>query len=400
MKRTADYTIQGFLYQFNKTLLEILKSPDEALVTVEGIIEDIDIACPDGITAIQCKYHEAQQNFALSAVAKPILQMMNHFDRSKPTGVSYRLYAYFPGETGQRPLSRQDFERILESKDKQLLPHIRTLKGSFDPEAFAKHFLLEFGEPYDSLVASVYQELVDAGMPKGEIETLIYPNAIQEIANLSTKHAENRRTVTKASFLDCLRQIRTTAVTRWTLALKTRKKVLENRRRQLKTNLDKNTRRRYFVISQQSLQNFDADIVNFISEYLEKYHFKPAHISTPVFCLDCSKEAFDNIRLRVYKKNINFEDGYVGTYFDRKKFFREPLTKKARGEEYRTEFRVRIAQYEADTILLNASPCDDLFVVGDNAYCGLEVQDINVERLGVTKFQELKYLLRMSEAYE
>lgn len=29
MIRSADYTIQGFLYQFNKTLLELLKEADD-----------------------------------------------------------------------------------------------------------------------------------------------------------------------------------------------------------------------------------------------------------------------------------------------------------------------------------------------------------------------------------
>ena len=32
MDRTADYTIQRFQYQFNKTLLEVLKSADDAKV--------------------------------------------------------------------------------------------------------------------------------------------------------------------------------------------------------------------------------------------------------------------------------------------------------------------------------------------------------------------------------
>jgi hypothetical protein len=40
MSRSADYSIQGFLYQFNKTALEILKCHDDELIVVEGVIED------------------------------------------------------------------------------------------------------------------------------------------------------------------------------------------------------------------------------------------------------------------------------------------------------------------------------------------------------------------------
>jgi hypothetical protein len=36
MSRVADYTIKGFLYQFHKTLLEILTSAADAEITVEG----------------------------------------------------------------------------------------------------------------------------------------------------------------------------------------------------------------------------------------------------------------------------------------------------------------------------------------------------------------------------
>ena len=68
MPRTADYTIQGFLYQFNKTMLEILRAQDDDKVTVEGIVEDIEVATPTTLTAVQCKYHEASTS-CLQAIA-------------------------------------------------------------------------------------------------------------------------------------------------------------------------------------------------------------------------------------------------------------------------------------------------------------------------------------------
>jgi hypothetical protein len=55
MRREADYTIHGFLYQFHKTLAVVLASDDDSLVTVEDMVEDIDVADQNGITAIQCK---------------------------------------------------------------------------------------------------------------------------------------------------------------------------------------------------------------------------------------------------------------------------------------------------------------------------------------------------------
>src|SRR6056297_1932586 len=96
MPRTADYTIQGFLYQFNKTALEILKAQDDDAITVEGIVEDIEIASPASLAAIQCKYHEASKSFTASAVYKPLLQMLKHFSENQTANIHYILFAHFP----------------------------------------------------------------------------------------------------------------------------------------------------------------------------------------------------------------------------------------------------------------------------------------------------------------
>ncbi|BBI53864.1 hypothetical protein HORIV_62850 [Vreelandella olivaria] len=97
MPRTADYTIQGFLYQFNKTVLDILSAQDEDKVTVEGIIEDIEVATPTTLTAVQCKYHEASTSFTASAVYKPLLQMLKHFSENQSASIRYILFAHFSG---------------------------------------------------------------------------------------------------------------------------------------------------------------------------------------------------------------------------------------------------------------------------------------------------------------
>ena len=78
MGRIADATIKGFMYQFNLSLNEILKSADE-VIKIEGIIEDIDKINKENITAIQCKYHEESEKFQWSMVYKPILQMLKTF---------------------------------------------------------------------------------------------------------------------------------------------------------------------------------------------------------------------------------------------------------------------------------------------------------------------------------
>ena len=129
MDRTADYTIQGFLFQFNKTLLEVLKSADDAEVTVEGIIEDIEIAAPAGLTAIQCKYHEAKEDFTASTIFKPLLQMMQHFHNNQQANISYILFAHFPNPPANLNITKADLEAGLASKNKDLKKYCDALNG-------------------------------------------------------------------------------------------------------------------------------------------------------------------------------------------------------------------------------------------------------------------------------
>lgn len=98
MSRTADYTIQGFIYQFIITFHKLLLSSDNDEITIEGIIEDIDVSTPTGQEAVQCKYHESKQKFTLSSIYKPVLQMFCHYKNNPTANINYRLHAHFPNE--------------------------------------------------------------------------------------------------------------------------------------------------------------------------------------------------------------------------------------------------------------------------------------------------------------
>ena len=218
MDRSADYSIQGFHYQFNKTLLEVLKAADDAEITVEGIVEDIEITEPAGITAIQCKYHEARESYAISGIYKPLLQMMLHFHNNQQANIRYIIFAHFPNPPPSYVVSRADLEAALASKNDKLRRYCDALNGQIDLDRFLQRISVQFGESWDAMITSVHTALLAAGIPKGDIDTLAYPNAIQAIANLSMQHDINQRRITKAVLVAELRRIKSTAITRWTLA--------------------------------------------------------------------------------------------------------------------------------------------------------------------------------------
>ena len=258
MSRTADYTIQGFLYQFNKTLLEILKAQDDSVISVEGIIEDIEINDKDLITAIQCKYHESNEAYTISAIYKPLLQMMQHFHFYSEGKVNYVLFAHFPGLSDEEfAVDKAELKKALLSKNKSYKSYVDKLNDKIDLDAFLKKFSTSVGPAFDELVNEAYELLEVNGISIIDVKTLAYPNAIHLIANLSILHDAEKRKITKKDFLSTLHQIKTTAISQWTLSLKTRQSLLAARRKQLKQNLAKNVRLRYFLLHVDSLKEFE-----------------------------------------------------------------------------------------------------------------------------------------------
>jgi hypothetical protein len=402
MPRAADYTIKGFLYQFNKSILEILKSSDESTITVEGIVEDVEVATPSLTRAIQCKYHEAGGPFAPSSIFRPLLQMMHHFHSNADANIHYILFAHFQSvdTNAAGSIGRPDLEDALNSKNVDLQKLTEQLRGKVDLEGFLTRFTLEFGPAFNELVTEVCGALKANGIPEGDIDTLAYPNAIYIVARLSVKHDPAERSTTKPKFLKELKEIRKTAISRWTLALRTRKQLLEARRAQLKTHLDKNARLRHLVIDSKSLDDYSAEIVLFVRDYLDKYHFKPAHIYTPVFCLCTSLDDLNDVEYRLYEKGIICATGLIGGRFEAPHLFREPLYGKEVGGLLKREFSIRLLRWEDHGPELNVQKCEDLYIIGEPDCDSLDTGDVNVERLAASSLKEIKYLMGVSNVYE
>jgi hypothetical protein len=380
-----------------------LTAADGAEVVVEGIIEDIDIHQGNTVHAIQCKYHESVANFTMSLIYKPLLQMMGHFQRNPAAGVKYQLYAHCPSENGIRQITRAELVTVLNTANQDLSKLVAAVKGRIDLDAFLARFSLVFGDSLDQLIGSVQDAMVAAGIEQGDIAGFAYPNAIQHVADLSIKHNEQDRRTTKTAVVTLLKNAKSTAISRWTLALKTLKRILDERKKQLRHNLSNNTRRRVLVISPTAATDFDEGVVTFIDDFLDKYHSKPNQTETPVVCLDCTFDQFDDLRQRMARKGLDFNDGHIGTQFYPDRLNRKPIVKVERGEIVARDFAFRLLRFDVATTpaILNAGPkCDDLFIVGRGPYSELDQQDMCVEHLATTTVQQVKYLLGIGDAFE
>ena len=161
-----------------------------------------------------------------------------------------------------------------------------------------------------------------------------------------------------------------------------------------------NARLRYFVFEPSSIEDFDTEIVLFIRDYIDKYHFKVTHTDTAILCVCLKREQIQSIQSRLYAKGIITRDGYVGSQFEEAFFFKEPLLSKSSGGKVTREFSLRILCWNENREIMNNRKCDDLFVIGELNFDSLDTVDVNVERLEGVAMNELKYVFGVSNVYE
>lgn len=400
MSRTADYTIQGFIYQFIVTLQKLLQvADDNSEIIVEGIIEDIDVIAPTGIEAIQCKYHEGKDKFTLSAIYKPVLQMMCHYKKNSASKIKYRLYAHFPNETvgSKITLTVADITKILATKDKELKKYQAELTGFTDSTDFIGQFEMEYGASLEDSQKAVIVSLSREGFSTDDAEDIFYPNAIHRIAELSTKHNAVERKIKKAEFISTLKEKKKTAISRWTKELQSFEKLLKKRREQMRDNLNKNSRVRAVIIDSSFINDFDSKVVQLIEDFVNKYNCKIKLHHCPLFSLICDEGALNDIWKRLNAKKITVERGLIAGHLDVKHFLREPLKVI---KDLKSEFKVRLCSHDTDFVkVLSETNFDDLFVISDKEFDFQKtITDTTIEKIETTEINEIKYLLSINNS--
>lgn len=145
--RSAHYTIAGYHYQFDKSILEILRGRPNARVELEAV-EDVDV---EG-ECIQVKYH-ATQKYTPSKVQQPLVAFLKHH-RDKGGETRYRLYAHFADTSAYKAIDMAELKAILGDEWAKLGLSESKLR------AFLKdHFAFEQANDLDTQQAMVLTEL-------------------------------------------------------------------------------------------------------------------------------------------------------------------------------------------------------------------------------------------------
>lgn len=218
-KRSAESTIAGYLYQFDKTILEILKEDNEqSKIYIEGI-EDIDFQSlgDEKEISMQIKYYAAQ-SYSPSSIKEAIQAMFINFkkiiDNEQPRR-NYQLYAHF--KSGQEKLNLNNGnlidqeetakdalnflkEDLLTNKNKagEVVTCLYKIDGNMMPDELLKEFIdllfidinaRDIDEQFKEL-KEIMIEKVNNCKDKVEAEEYYYNNALKIIFNKATQRSE------------------------------------------------------------------------------------------------------------------------------------------------------------------------------------------------------------------
>lgn len=427
--RQASSTIKGYLYQFNKSIFEILNANDDDSIILEGVIEDIDIQKTNSITTIQCKYHE-DKKYQISSIAIPILEMLCHYNECSVIGknVSYILYAFFAENidgvkkedfvhyietTNSKDIQINYFHRIYEVLDSEILDiankpkksksdkeqllayyeaNRKTLKLCIDIDNFWKQFTYRKAEKFDDLRAEIIDKLTEY-VEREEAENLYYPNAFSLVSSISSKLDVKERTINKKKFINCLSSKKSVLITKWMLAAMDKQKILKNKRAHLSSLFAANTDIRAFVFSDEFIEKNNAAIIPFIQLYLEKYFRKPKLHRQPIFIFgNDSGDIMQRVILGLHKYQKAVNSGMVGNTFLAESFIKN--------SDCSPEFVCKIALLEnVDANLLEQCNVNQLYIVGSTLFA-LESTSYIVEMIDIEEINVLKYLVGLDKVVE
>lgn len=424
--RQANSSIKGFIYQFDKSLLEILLSDENETITLEGQIEDIDIVSESGVETIQCKYHE-DKDFAMSYVVEPMLDMMCHFSTKQIVGqkMKYILYAYFENNvdfitkdafhdflmtTENKEILVKYFSKIFnisdiailklanktkKSKDekKQISDYFinnkttRTYKISLDDFFYA--FEYRKAEKYEELKKKIIEQLL-VNYDEQTAKNLHYPNAFVKIATMSSIKNTEHRKITKTELLNWLTEQKTLLVNRWMFEIQDRKEVLKKNRTYLSEIFSGNPDVRAFVFSNAFLRNNESTLASFIIEYVNKYYSKKHLQKPPIIILDSDNDSLMNETItRLFRYQITVNNGLVGSAFDKDSF--------VNNTNCPIEFSLKITLYKNITVeILQQCQLNHLLYIGEQQE-PMSDSCFRTEMLGISSITELKYLVALDK---
>ncbi|MCK4871928.1 MAG: hypothetical protein KAS72_04295 [Phycisphaerales bacterium] len=366
--RSAHHTIAGYHYQFDKSILEILRARPTARIALENI-EDVDV---EG-ECIQCKYHAAQR-YQPSAIRKPLLAFLKHY-RDDGGQHRYTLYAHFRDPGNFKPIGFPELKAILGKERTALKLSDRKLR------LFLKdHFRYEDADDIDTQQQAVLAELGSVmSAPRADCEQYYYGNALHEVFRLARQADVKSRTTTRRGFVAAIDKKRV-IFRRWLAEMRGQKNYVKHVRESLKAaDALRSNKRRFVYLTDDFASNLrTVDIATFCRKLADQYFElgKVLYDAEPVtVIIERPLEQIKDVQQRLLAAGIRLNTGYEGIAFQPALFNERPIINKKADHGGKATDKVsnasyRIAVIGADTYKAHATQIDspDTFIIAGDSH--------------------------------
>ena len=321
--RSAEYTLEGFYYQFDKTIFEILNNDDvNKPITIEGI-EDIDISSTNEDTAMQIKY-QSQTKGTESKLRKPIFLMLKHFNEKQSLNLSYILYGHYKNNDEINTvfdLDRLKSMMIYKEKNKEKDTKKMIEKNHLEEEKisdeivlkFIKKFTLKLSESFDIHQKNTFEKIKDEmNISTDEEIQMYYSNALKIVYDLSIKRSISSRKINKQDFK---KKIDTKCIlfNHWFIQMKSKDIYLKYINTQFfKSKFNTLSIERIFIINMLST---DVEQLIEIVYLIEKKYYKKTRREVTkapyIFIKNISQNKLTELKETLYNDEKIFHDGFI-----------------------------------------------------------------------------------------
>lgn len=320
--RSAEYTLEGFYYQFDKTIFEILNNDDvNKPITIEGI-EDIDIASANEDTAMQIKY-QSKTKGTESTLRKPIFLMLKHFNEKQSLSLSYVLYGHYKNndeinivfDLGRLKSMMMYKERDKETKQMVEKSHLEKENISDKiVEEFIKKFTLQLSESFDIHQGNTFEKIKDEmNISTDEEVQMYYSNALKIVYDLSIKKSISSRKISKQNFVTKI-DTKDILFNHWFIQMKSKNSYLKYINTQFfKSTLNTLVIERIFVIniSSHSIEQLIDIIYTIESKFYKKTKRTVTRLLPYVFIENITQNELVELKETLYNDKKIINDGFI-----------------------------------------------------------------------------------------
>jgi hypothetical protein len=303
------YAIKGFLYQFDKTLIEVMSNP-QTEIAFENL-QDIDYEN----YVLQIKHKETQKYTAYK-IRKPVESLLGLF--SQDSSKKLCLYCHF---ADKKP---NDWRLTLVELDSIISPSVKNQYNNSLLKQFISSFVVRFSEDYQTQFEQTIKLIRKSFSLKDDEEAILYHAIFRsKLLERSIKPRPQRR-INFKELMGFLEDTEVTVFQAFYLKYLTVEKYA------------KLIKRRYFTFSAPNIENFErlfliecdptstrVDLVEIASRIARKY-FRKNKSPQPFLSFRNVEETFlKQVKRDLFDKGVYFFDG---TYFDGDRYRMEDLS--------------------------------------------------------------------------